>query len=116
MAGLRLHALTSPGRSRAMTAFLLLMPGIPMLFQGQEFAASNPFLYFADHNAELDRAVRKGRREFLGQFPAWRTPKRAIGSPIRATSSLSPFGARPGRAAGSCDRLGIASRSVGLAP
>jgi maltooligosyltrehalose trehalohydrolase len=70
MAGLRLHALTSPGRSRAMTAYLLLMPGIPMLFQGQEFAASNPFLYFADHNTELDRAVRKGRREFLGQFPS----------------------------------------------
>jgi maltooligosyltrehalose trehalohydrolase len=70
MAGLRLHALTSPGRSRAMTAFLLLMPGIPMLFQGQEFAASNPFLYFADHHTELDRAVRKGRREFLGQFPS----------------------------------------------
>jgi maltooligosyltrehalose trehalohydrolase len=70
MAGLRLHALTSPARCRAMTAFLLLMPGIPMLFQGQEFAASNPFLYFADHKVELDRAVRKGRREFLGQFPS----------------------------------------------
>jgi len=70
MAGLRLHALTSPGRSRTMTACLLLMPGIPMLFQGQEFAASNPFLYFADHDVELDRAVRKGRREFLGQFPS----------------------------------------------
>ncbi len=69
-AGMRLHALTSPGRWRAMTAFLLLMPGIPMLFQGQEFAASSPFLYFADHHAELDRAVRKGRREFLGQFPS----------------------------------------------
>ncbi len=70
MAGLRLHALTSPGRARAMTACMLLMPGIPMLFQGQEFAASSPFLYFADHNRELERAVRKGRREFLGQFPS----------------------------------------------
>ena len=70
MAGLRLHTLTSPGRWRAMTAFLLLMPGIPMLFQGQEFAASSPFLYFADHHHELERAVRKGRREFLGQFPS----------------------------------------------
>ena len=70
MAGMRLHAVTSPGRWRAMTAFLLLMPGIPMLFQGQEFAASSPFLYFADHHAELERAVRKGRREFLGQFPS----------------------------------------------
>jgi len=42
--GERCHALTSPGRLRAMTAFFLLMPGIPMLFQGQEFGASSPFL------------------------------------------------------------------------
>src|SRR5262249_32187889 len=35
--GTRIHALTSPGRFRAMTAFLLLLPSIPMLFQGQEF-------------------------------------------------------------------------------
>jgi maltooligosyltrehalose trehalohydrolase len=41
-----------------------------MLFQGQEFAASAPFLYFADHNAELARLVRKGRVEFLQQFPS----------------------------------------------
>src|SRR6266550_2103864 len=70
MAGSRLHALTSPGRWRAMTTYLLLMPGIPMLFQGQEFAASSPFLYFADHDPELARAVRHGRRDFLRQFPS----------------------------------------------
>ena len=40
--GLRCHQLTSPGRYRAMTALLLLLPGTPMLFQGQEFAASTP--------------------------------------------------------------------------
>ena len=69
-AGLRGHQLTSPGRWRAMTAWLLLMPGIPMLLQGQEFAASTPFLYFADHSPELAAAVRDGRREFLAQFPS----------------------------------------------
>jgi maltooligosyltrehalose trehalohydrolase len=58
-----------------MTAHLLLMPGIPMLFQGQEFAASSPFLYFADHRPGLDRAVRRGRREFLGQFPSIAAPE-----------------------------------------
>ena len=51
-----------------MTALLLLAPGTPMLFQGQEFAASSPFLFFADHHAELARLVRKGRAEFLAQF------------------------------------------------
>lgn len=68
--GARAHTLTSPGRYRAMTALLLLGPGTPMLFQGQEFAASSPFPYFADHRPELARLVRRGRREFLGQFPS----------------------------------------------
>ena len=68
--GLRVHQLTSPGRWRAMTALFLLMPGTPMLFQGQEFAASSPFLYFADFESDLAAAVRKGRGEFLCQFPS----------------------------------------------
>jgi maltooligosyltrehalose trehalohydrolase len=68
--GLRFHQLTSPGRARAMTALILLLPGTPMLFQGQEFWASTPFLYFADHKPELARMVRKGRREFVCQFPS----------------------------------------------
>jgi maltooligosyltrehalose trehalohydrolase len=68
--GLRVHQLTSPGRWRAMTAFFLLMPSTPMLFQGQEFAASAPFLYFADFEGDLANAVRRGRAEFLTQFPS----------------------------------------------
>ncbi|PGH55105.1 malto-oligosyltrehalose trehalohydrolase [Azospirillum palustre] len=68
--GLRLHALTAPGRLRAMTALFLLGPGTPMLFQGQEFAASAPFLYFADHKPDLAGLVEKGRAEFLAQFPS----------------------------------------------
>ncbi|PTY07427.1 malto-oligosyltrehalose trehalohydrolase [Opitutaceae bacterium EW11] len=66
--GLRLHQQTSPGDFRALTAVLLLTPGIPMLFQGQEFAASTPFLYFADHSGELRKRVRSGREGFLAQF------------------------------------------------
>jgi maltooligosyltrehalose trehalohydrolase len=68
--GLRGDRLTSPGRWRAMTALLLLGPGTPLLFQGQEFGASAPFLYFADFDKELSAAVREGRREFLSQFPS----------------------------------------------
>jgi maltooligosyltrehalose trehalohydrolase len=68
--GERLQQLTSPGRFRALTALLLLGPNTPMLFQGQEFGASTPFLYFADHSPELAKAVGKGRREFLEQFPS----------------------------------------------
>jgi malto-oligosyltrehalose trehalohydrolase len=68
--GERLHRVTSPGRFRALTALLLLGPNTPMLFQGQEFGASTPFLYFADHNPELAALVKSGRREFLEQFPS----------------------------------------------
>ena len=67
--GLRGHALTSPGRYRALTALLLLGPGTPMLFQGQEFAASSPFCFFADVTGELARLTRQGRAAFLAQFP-----------------------------------------------
>ena len=72
--GRRLHQLTSPGRYRALTALLLLTPETPLLFQGQEFGASAPFLYFADHNPELNRLVRQGRGKFLAQFPSLSSP------------------------------------------
>ena len=68
--GERLDQLTSAGKYRAMTALLLLAPGTPLLFQGQEFGASSPFCFFADHNPELGRLVREGRRQFLSQFPS----------------------------------------------
>jgi maltooligosyltrehalose trehalohydrolase len=68
--GERMHQLTSPGRLRAITALLLLGPGTPMLFQGQEFAASSPFFFFADHTGELTKLVREGRIQFLAQFPS----------------------------------------------
>jgi maltooligosyltrehalose trehalohydrolase len=67
--GLRTHLLTSPGRHRALTALLLLGPQTPMLFMGQEFGASNPFYYFADHEPELAELVHHGRRQFMQQFP-----------------------------------------------
>jgi maltooligosyltrehalose trehalohydrolase len=66
--GRRLHELSAPGAWRAMTALLLLGPQTPLLFQGQEFAASSPFHYFADHGGELGRAVWRGRLQFLRQF------------------------------------------------
>ena len=68
--GLRLHQSAAPGRLRALTAWMLLGPATPMLFQGQEFASTRPFLYFADHKLELAAAIRKGRVEFLSQFPS----------------------------------------------
>jgi maltooligosyltrehalose trehalohydrolase len=54
---------------------LLLARATPMLFQGEEFASSSPFLFFADHRPELAKAVRKGRAEFLTQFRTLATPE-----------------------------------------
>ena len=84
--GRRAHALASPARYRAMTALLLLGPQTPLLFQGQEFCASAPFLYFADLPEKLRGPVSDGRREFLSQFPSLRDPG--------VVSTLAPPGER----------------------
>ena len=69
--GERLRFQTSPGRYRAMTALLLLGPWTPMLFQGQEFGASSPFVFFTDvGDSDMREAIRKGRFQFLAQFPS----------------------------------------------
>jgi maltooligosyltrehalose trehalohydrolase len=72
--GLRLNALTSPGRWRALTALLLLSPETPLLFMGQEFGATSPFLFFADHEPGLAELVRRGRAEHLAQFESVADP------------------------------------------
>lgn len=69
--GDRIHASAAPGRYRALMALTLLGPQTPMLFMGQEFAASARFMFFADHHEELAALVHTGRREFLSQFRAY---------------------------------------------
>lgn len=70
LAGARSRQLTSPGRYRAISSLLLLAPGTPLLFQGQEFGASSPFVFFADHPPELADRIATSRHEFLSQFPS----------------------------------------------
>jgi maltooligosyltrehalose trehalohydrolase len=78
--GERLWFQTSPPRYRAMTALVLLGPWTPLLFQGQEFGASSPFLFFADiGDASVRDAIRRGRVKWLAPFvslteqQAWQT-------------------------------------------
>jgi maltooligosyltrehalose trehalohydrolase len=54
-----------------MTALLLLAPQTPLLFQGQEFGSSSPFLYFNDGSADAAELVARGRAKFLSQFPSY---------------------------------------------
>jgi maltooligosyltrehalose trehalohydrolase len=65
--GDRSSALMSQARLMITAALVLTAPFIPMLFQGEEWAASTPFLYFTGHpEPELGRAVSEGRRhEFV---------------------------------------------------
>ncbi|WP_169927657.1 alpha-amylase family glycosyl hydrolase [Labilithrix luteola] len=50
------------------SAFLLFLPATPLVFMGQEWAASSPFPLFSDHDAEFGDAVRTGRREKFQSF------------------------------------------------
>ena len=67
--GDRLAHLASPGRVRIAAALLLTSPFVPLLFQGEEWAASTPFRYFTDHDdPDLGRAVSEGRRREFSYF------------------------------------------------
>lgn len=67
--GDRLTSLTSPGRLKVAAALMLTGPFTPMLFQGEEWAAASPFLYFTDHeDPDLGAAVSAGRRNEFAAF------------------------------------------------
>ena len=73
--GDRIHQMVPPARYRALVALMLLAPQTPLLFMGQEFGASNPFLFFADHHSDLAAKVYEGRKKFLAEFPEYATPE-----------------------------------------
>jgi maltooligosyltrehalose trehalohydrolase len=67
--GERSSSLMRVGRTRIGAALVLLGPFVPMLFQGEEWAASSPFQYFTNHpDPELGHAVSEGRRREFAAF------------------------------------------------
>ncbi len=69
--GERSAQLMDVGHLKIAAALIMTAPFIPMLFQGEEWGASSPFLYFTDHqDAELGRAVTEGRRREFAAFSA----------------------------------------------
>jgi malto-oligosyltrehalose trehalohydrolase len=67
--GERIVDLAPEAAVRAATAILLLAPSPPLLFMGQEWGASQPFLFFCDFGPELAAAVTQGRRQEFARFP-----------------------------------------------
>jgi maltooligosyltrehalose trehalohydrolase len=72
--GERLTTLVDAPALEAAIALVMLSPQIPLLFMGEEFASRTPFLFFADHHAELADAVREGRRNEFARFPEFADP------------------------------------------
>lgn len=99
--GERLSQLLPADRLRMAAALVLLGPYTPLLFQGEEWGARTPFLYFTDHqDVALAKAVSEGRRREFGQF-AWtgEVPDPQAESTFRASQLDWSEASRPGHAA-----------------
>jgi maltooligosyltrehalose trehalohydrolase len=67
--GERLEHLCGMDAAKVAIGLVLMAPYVPMLFMGEEFAASSPFLYFADHDDdEMRRLVAEGRKRDFALF------------------------------------------------
>ena len=72
--GERVQEIAKVNLLTAAYACLLLSPQVPMLFMGEEFAASTPFLFFCDFGTELAASVTAGRRREFKRFAAFADP------------------------------------------
>ncbi|MEJ2762184.1 MAG: malto-oligosyltrehalose trehalohydrolase, partial [Gammaproteobacteria bacterium] len=72
--GERITALAPVEAVRAATAVVLLAPGVPLLFMGEEWGAVQPFPYFCDFDRDLGRRVAEGRRSEFAHFPQFADP------------------------------------------
>jgi maltooligosyltrehalose trehalohydrolase len=89
--GERLTQLADPAALEAAFVAQMLCPQIPMLFMGEEEASRTPFLFFTDHNPELGKAVREGRRREFSHFPEFSDPAKQ--QQIPDPNSLDTFAA-----------------------
>jgi len=87
--GERLNHQVDLAAYRAASVLLLCAPQTPLLFMGQEWAASTPFPFFTDHNPELGRLVTEGRRREFSRFSAFSSP--GVRERIPDPQALSTF-------------------------
>jgi 1,4-alpha-glucan branching enzyme/maltooligosyltrehalose trehalohydrolase len=79
--GERITQIASGPAVRAAIAVVLLTPAIPMLFMGEEFGATSPFLFFCDFSGELGQAVTQGRRHEFARFTRFSGPAARLAIP-----------------------------------
>ncbi len=90
MMGDRLSTLVSFGALKLAAGITLLSPYIPLLFMGEEYGETNPFLYFVDHgDPDLIEAVRRGRTEEFSDFYAQGTPPDPVSEDTYNKSKLN---------------------------
>ena len=103
--GDRIHRHVDLQRYRVASAVWLLLPYTPLIFMGQEFAASSPFLYFTDHPPDLGQLVAAGRRREFSVYAAFADPAAAARIPdpqaedtfLRSRLPLKELDRSPGR-------------------
>ncbi|MBV9118864.1 MAG: malto-oligosyltrehalose trehalohydrolase [Acetobacteraceae bacterium] len=94
--GDRLTRLADPAALEAAIAAQILCPQIPMLFMGEEVASPTPFLFFTDHNPDLGKLVREGRRKEFAHFAEFSDPEKRERIPDpNAPSTFEASIARP---------------------
>ncbi|WFU50457.1 malto-oligosyltrehalose trehalohydrolase [Sinorhizobium terangae] len=104
--GERLISLVGEDLMRVLTATLMLVPQVPLLFMGEEYGETQPFCFFADYEGEIAEAVRSGRQgeaENFGGMPRGKTiadlpdpldPRTFAASKLRWDRAESPAGRR----------------------
>jgi len=73
--GERITSLADANKIKAVLAVLLLAPSPPLLFMGEEFGASTPFLFFCDFEPALAVKAREGRRSEFARFAEFSSPE-----------------------------------------
>jgi len=88
--GERISQLTGPRALKAVVEIILLAPPPPLIFMGEEFGASSPFLFFCDFHGDLASAVTNGRRNEFARFAKFNSPevRESIPDPSAESSYL----------------------------
>jgi maltooligosyl trehalose hydrolase (EC 3.2.1.141) len=102
--GNRLTGDVSPATYRALSVLLCVVPEVPLLFMGQEWAASTPFQFFTDHDEELGPSVTEGRRDEFADFSGFEGAVPDPQAPAPSSAACWTGRSPPARPTTACSR------------